>query len=165
MRTLRESLAGALVLALLGAGAAMAQEGSEARVATTPVPGEAAGHPSFQGGERHEMPELGIAVTFPEGSDVLMSFEPVDRGWDMGPETIVWSVAAGESMDEADPYPGSCGLSLFLLTELPLDEAMERLQEDDFAQPDPLDGGLSGYVGPYKFFDPDALGRMRITSR
>lgn len=106
-------------------------------------------------GGRFEVPELGVAITFREDWQVYGG--PDFTGYkDLGPETVGWSVASGEGIAEDDPYPGSCGLGLYLPTDLTIEEAMGRLvDEGDFAQPGPLEDGLYGYVGPYKLFDAD----------
>ena len=110
-------------------------------------------------GERVEVPELGVAVTFPADWTVDVAPEP-ERGYGnargLGPLTMGWSVASGRMTDPGDDEgTGGCGLVLYRPTELPLHEAMEQLIDDrdqTFRKLGPLDGGMYGYVGPYEFY-------------
>ncbi|MFO7532974.1 MAG: kelch repeat-containing protein [Candidatus Limnocylindrales bacterium] len=106
-------------------------------------------------GGRLEVPEPGVAVTFPPEWIVsalgLAGTPEGNEAPHMGPEALVWPVAVAHPPGKKGSDE-TCGLSLFTSTDITPMEAFERLLPDRPGQerpvPEVLDGGLLRVAGP-----------------
>jgi hypothetical protein len=134
-------------------------------------------------GGRFEVPDPGVAITFPpEWIVIALGLVGTPEGKEaphMGPDALVWPVAVAHPPGKK----GSdqiCGLSLFTSTDITPMEVFERLLPDRPKQerpvPEVLDGGLlrvagpgsllgeSGEVAIYVLGSDDAIAQLRCSA-
>lgn len=108
-------------------------------------------------GGRVAIPELGVAVTFPDDWQVTPGPERVRRVKSMGPGAVEWNVGGGSAPSRGDDSSdGFCVLKAYRPTDLAPSAVFEQLfAGEKLPELEVLDGGLLRVVGPGNFLGGD----------